>query len=102
MAGCYVSGKITGLDPAVVESTFHKASMVVSSLGHSPVSPVTVCRNMDHSKATWKDYMMKDIDVLFDCQHIYMMRGWKDSRGARVEHAIAKELGMEIIYEEKE
>lgn len=31
--------------------------------------------------------------------HIYMLRGWEKSNGARAEHALAVALGLEILYE---
>ena len=33
------------------------------------------------------------------CRYMFMMRGWATSEGAVEEHRIAKELGLEIIYE---
>ena len=31
--------------------------------------------------------------------HIYMLKGWERSSGARTEHALAVALGLEIMYE---
>ena len=31
--------------------------------------------------------------------HIYMLKGWENSKGARTEHALAVALGLEIIYQ---
>ena len=33
------------------------------------------------------------------CDAIYMLRGWQDSKGATAEHAVAKWIGLEIIYQ---
>jgi hypothetical protein len=38
-------------------------------------------------------------DSVFECDAIYMLTGWENSKGARAEHAIAVALDMEIIYE---
>ena len=43
--------------------------------------------------------MAKDIINLIDCEGIYMLQGWEDSQGARIEHAVAKELGKAVFYE---
>lgn len=40
-----------------------------------------------------------DIEILRRCDAIYMMEGWIRSIGARAEHELARELGMEIYYE---
>lgn len=36
---------------------------------------------------------------LCDCDAIYMLRGWEQSKGATAEHAVAKWIGLEIIYQ---
>ena len=38
-------------------------------------------------------------NVLETCTHIYMLKDWELSRGAKMEHDMAKEYGLEIIYE---
>jgi hypothetical protein len=47
----------------------------------------------------WADYMADDIKALFECDAIYMLSDWGQSKGARVEYAIAKELGLIVIHE---
>ena len=42
------------------------------------------------------------IPELCKCDAIYMLEGWRHSKGARLEHTIARELGMEIRDEESE
>lgn len=39
------------------------------------------------------------ITHLMECDAIYMLKDWKQSRGARLEHFIALKLGMRIIKE---
>ena len=39
--------------------------------------------------------MRADIAVLVTCESVAMLDGWTASRGARLEHHIATELGME-------
>lgn len=41
-----------------------------------------------------------DCEVVKRCNAIYMCKGWKNSRGAMKELKIAKEMGLEIYYEE--
>jgi len=43
--------------------------------------------------------MRIDIKALVDCDAIYMLNNWRDSKGANVELNIAQGLGMEIIFE---
>ena len=39
---------------------------------------------------------------LIDCDAIYMLRGWENSKGARAEHAVAAWIGLEIKYQGSE
>ena len=50
-------------------------------------------------KASWLYCMVVCIYNLLKCRSIYMLRDWKDSKGSRTEHWIAKRLRYEIIYQ---
>jgi hypothetical protein len=43
----------------------------------------------------------QDIIALTGCSHIYLMKGWESSSGARAEFAVSQWLGLEPIYEEE-
>lgn len=42
--------------------------------------------------------MAKDIEDLLIGKKIYMLPGWEESKGARLEHEVAKQCGIEIFY----
>jgi hypothetical protein len=42
--------------------------------------------------------MREDIRELTKCQMIYMLKGWENSRGARIEFRLAQELDMTTLY----
>lgn len=44
----------------------------------------------------WHEYLRKDIRALMDCDAIHMLPGWRKSKGARLEHHIAVELGFTV------
>lgn len=93
----YISGPITGLLPEEYLPKFSKADNLLKDLGFDTVNPTC---DVDHSQAkTWDDYLFNDIKHLFACDGIYMLKGWRDSRGARIEHAIACEMKFKIMYE---
>lgn len=48
----------------------------------------------------WRDYMKEDIVLMMGCDVIFLLKGWRRSKGARLERLIAKVLGY-IIWEEK-
>jgi hypothetical protein len=47
----------------------------------------------------WEDYMEKDLGILLRCDGIYMLNNWGNSKGARCEYALAKELGLTIRFQ---
>jgi hypothetical protein len=48
---------------------------------------------------TWTDYLKTDLQQLLRCDSIYMLRGWRKSKGARLEYYVAKALGYTILFE---
>ena len=96
MKKIYISGKIT--DNANYKADFEAAELALKIAGFQPVNPA---EEQLPDGATWADYMRHDIKLLCDCDAIYMLRGWRESAGAKIEHKLARELGIEIIYERK-
>ena len=96
MKKIYISGKIT--DNPNYKADFEAAELALKIAGCQPVNPAE-----EHlpDGATWADYMRQDIKLLCDCDAIYMLNGWRESAGAKIEHKLARDLGMEIIYEIK-
>jgi hypothetical protein len=41
-------------------------------------------------------YMRQRVNALFESSMIYMLPGWRESRGARAEHALAESLRIEV------
>ena len=94
----YISGKITGLSYELAFKNFQDTENMLRVIGYEDIiNPMKLFPDDDGS-LSWEEYMLKDIEELFNCTTIYMMDNWSDSRGARVEHKIAFEMGKEIIY----
>lgn len=92
----YLSGKISGTDLDYVRCLFDKVATTLRALGHEVTNPL--CNGLSET-APWEEHMAKDIIHLLQCECIYMLQGWEDSQGARIEHAVAKELGKAVFYE---
>lgn len=92
----YLSGKISGTDLDYVRRLFDKVATTLQSLGHKVVNPL--CNGLSEHDP-WEEHIAKDIINLMDCEGIYMLQGWEDSQGARIEHAVAKEIGLKVMYE---
>ncbi|MEN6296068.1 MAG: DUF4406 domain-containing protein [Chloroherpetonaceae bacterium] len=100
----YISGPISN-NPNYIES-FAKAHMYLESLNIF-TEVINPANNIDEDTG-WTDAMESNIDALFYLHGtnvgmtIYLLKGWEDSAGSRIELAIAKNLDFDIIYEEQE
>ena len=92
----YISGKITSYDIEVAESKFNESEEFLRLKGFTPVNPFKLSET--HPDKTWKDYMIDDIRGLFDCDAIYLHSDWGQSKGARIEYQIAKELNLKVMF----
>ena len=92
----YISGKISGTNLTETHARFAAVAKAMKRLDYEPVNPF---ENGLTEHDTWKAHMLKDIADLLQCKAIYMLQDWQDSKGARIEHYIATEIGMPIMYE---
>jgi len=92
----YISGKISGTDLTETRKRFAAVAKSMKRLGYEPVNPLD---NGLSEQDTWEAHIIKDIATLLQCKAIYMLQGWKDSKGARIEHYIATEIGIPITYD---
>ena len=90
----YISGKITGLPANQVRAKFSSAEKHLTSIGYETVNPLDNGLTPEH---TWAEHMIADIRLLFECDAIYLLSDWLDSRGALIEKHIAEILGLKII-----
>ena len=92
----YVVGKITG--DADYKVKFANASnFLKEKTGHERIIiPTCVPDNLPY-----ECYAPISIGFVQACDCLFVLRDWKDSKGARAEVAYAEMLGKEIFYEEK-
>lgn len=96
----YLSGAITN-NPSY-RKQFNEAQKHLESKGETVLNPVKLglMLELEQEDPSWEDYMKLDITALIQCDAIYMLQGWESSKGATLEHHIAKELGLKITYQE--
>lgn len=98
----YISGKITGTED--YEERFSKAEMELRLRGFIVLNPVKSGKWLERYLApevpTWVQYMKQAITSMMKADCIYMLKGYRESKGARLELFLAKILQYEIIYEE--
>lgn len=54
----------------------------------------------EDTKQTTVAYLAKSLEVMSKCDAVYFCKGWEKARGCKIEHEIAKNYGLAIIYEE--
>jgi hypothetical protein len=92
----YISGKISGLPTDQVTAKFQQAEQQIRAFGHEPVNPIN---NGLGSEASWNEHLVADVALLLECDAIYLLKDWGDSRGSRIEANIAEECGLQIVHQ---
>jgi len=109
---CYIAGPIAGVPD--FRERFAAAVTVVESMGYEPVNPVNITpaahdgdcppgydpgpNATGHTSSAC--FMRADLRALLDCDAIFMLPGWRESRGATVEHAVAVACGIPVLEKE--
>jgi hypothetical protein len=90
----YVAGPMTGL-PELNFPAFHAAAARLRDAGWEAVNPAeNFGGRTDMPRET---YLRADVILLAQCEAIALLPGWQESRGAKLEYLMARELGMAVI-----
>jgi len=92
MKRVYVSGPMTGL-PDLNFPAFDAEAIRLRGLGYQVINPAELNKNEGNRAKC----MRADIRALTLCDAIQLLPGWRDSAGAALELAVAKELGMQVF-----
>lgn len=92
----YISGKISGLDFEEVKAKFSEAEEFLNVLGMEAVNPLN---NGLPNESPWIKHLCRDIELLHDCDSIYMMMGWQGSTGACIEYDFAVRTNKKVLFE---
>ena len=106
---CYIAGPIAGVPD--FRERFAAAVTTVEALGYEVVNPCDIAP-ADHDgecppgydpgedasgHTSSACYMRADLRALLDCDAIYMLPGWRESRGATAEHTVAVACGIPVL-----
>ena len=91
----YISGKVSGMENEAAE-LFSKAESDLQAKGFVTVNPMKLEHQHDKN---WHSYMKEDVKALCECDEIFMLSNWADSKGAIIEHTIAMYLGLKVRYQ---
>lgn len=96
----YISGPISGTDDW--KERFAKAEKnlrVLYSAVSEEIEVVNPASIRMPESTTWQQYMDITLRMLQGCDEIYMLAGWRSSKGAQIERLYALGSGMKITHE---
>lgn len=100
----YLSGPMTGYEHANFPA-FFEAARFLEVDGFEVVNPAQMDKdagldpdNDVMSVEQYHDALARDMRAVMDCDGICLLPGWKDSTGAKAEHALAQALGHTVYY----
>lgn len=94
----YLAGKISGESLATCTMKFGAAQHHWQAKGYEVLNPLQIVNGW---KTPWQEAMRYCIQALCMATHIYFLSDWSQSKGAKIEHQLAKDLGIKIIYQKK-
>lgn len=92
----FISGPITGV--ANYKENFANAEKELKNRGFKVINPVRETEDCPDD-TTWSDYMNITLQLLQQCDAIYMLNGWQESIGARIENLWAYKTDMVFFYQ---
>lgn len=89
----YISGPMTGL-PDFNFPAFNEAAIVLQKEGYSVFNPAE--NDGGDTSHPWEYYMRKDIQAVCDADIVFVLPGWRASKGASLEVMVAERLNVPI------
>lgn len=89
----YLSGPMTGL-PNFNRQAFKSAERRLKRR-FTVLNPSDIIIS---PQGEYGDYLREALKMLLSAEAIYMLPGWRASKGATVEHDVARAVGMKVMY----
>lgn len=99
MGKVYVSGPLSAATDEGLQANKQRMRAAQAALESSGYTVVCPLDNGLHESAKWEEHMRADIRLMLadDVDTVAMLDGWGDSRGACMEHDIARRLGLRVV-----
>lgn len=103
----YCGGPMRGL-PLHNFPAFERASAYLRDLGWEVISPAEhdleqgfdPAQSVEEQGFDTTEALRWDIEqIVTRCNAVYMLERWEDSRGATLEHTLARALGIQVLYQ---
>jgi Domain of unknown function (DUF4406) len=95
MKRAFVTGPMSGI-PDHNYPAFNRAADELRKLGYYVENP-TDNTNYIPVPTDWRGWMTLALNQLLRCECVVLLPGWENSRGAKIEERLARDLGMEVM-----
>lgn len=99
-----ISMPMNGLSVEEVERKYLDVKEYLESLGYAVVNTLFDDVSEDElavvgiaNAPVW--YLAKSLDQMSRCDTVYFCKGWRAARGCKIEHEVAKQCGITMLYE---
>lgn len=90
----YIAGPISN-DPDW-RAKFNRAAGRLRGLGLDVANPAEF-QWQEKEGISWDDCLKRDIPELLQCDAVYLLPGWEQSRGAVLESHVARQVGLVVV-----
>lgn len=108
----YIAGPMRGYENCNFDA-FDSARDAITEAGDIAISPADMDRlyegwgkyapeGLEFTLEDCKRFMRRDLAVIEECDAIYMLIGWEQSKGATLEKAYADYLGLKVILQKED
>ena len=94
----YISGQISNLEKSDYMERFAKAEKELSEQGYSVINPAKVNAQLPED-TSYEEYMKMSFCMLDMCDAIFMLKKWRESKGACIEYGYALGKGLNVEFE---
>jgi len=102
----YISGKIKDLPLELAKKNFETAKEYLEEKGWDAVNPFDIdpyimedIEDGESREIKYDEYIRGDLQVLCECNAIYMLDNWQYSNGAKIEIRTAIDLNLDIYFQ---
>lgn len=93
-----ISSPMKDITREEILDVWNRAKIQLEKKGYIVVSTIFPQSYADMEDPLW--LLSLTINKMSDCEAVYFCDGWKHDRGCRIEHILAEEYGLDIIYAE--
>ena len=101
----YIAGQYSAETHSQIDDNIRKAELAAINLwrnGWAVICPHLNTAHFEKYETTdlnYRTWIKGYVEILIRCDAIFMLLGWQNSNGAKLEHKTAKDMGMTIYYQ---